>query len=338
VTPEKGIRQRNIILPVLALIILAALVIVFDWKEVHPLFGQADWNFTLIALLSTGVSYFVLSASYAQVNRLFGIRLGWRALLGIGFVSATMNNMVTFLGFAGHSLRVVLSTRHDVEPGKIMAASIFHALMHNLMMFILPAAGLTWLVTTRAISGEQALVLSVTAGILIILLVGVTFVMFYTPLRSPLLDIVGKIWHGVVHRDISGFLHDLDNAMSYALKAIRFRRLGLILALVLMAADWVLGVVTLWFCFNALGSVPDFGVMLTGYSVGILAGNIVMLPGGLGVQEAAMAGMYALMGVSFGEAALAAILFRAVYEFVPFFVSLLFYQPLIRGANGSRKI
>ncbi len=56
--PEKGIRQRNIILPVLALIVLAALVIVLDWKEVHPIFGKADWKFTLIALISTGVSYF----------------------------------------------------------------------------------------------------------------------------------------------------------------------------------------------------------------------------------------------------------------------------------------
>lgn len=332
--PEKGIRQRNIILPVLALIVLAALVIVFDWKEVHPIFGKADWKFTLIALISTGVSYFVLSSSYALVNRLFGIRLGWRALLGIGFVSATMNNMVTFLGFAGHSLRVVLSARRDIEPGKIMAASIFHALMHNLMMFILPAAGLTWLAVTRSISGERALILSVTAGILITLLLGVTFVMFYTPLRSPMLDIVGKIWHSVVHRDISGFLKELDNAMHDALNAIQFHRFTLFLSLVLMVADWVLGVVTLWFCFNALGSAPDFGVMLTGYSVGILAGNIIMLPGGLGVQEASMAGMYALMGISFGAAALAAILFRVVYEFVPFFASLLFYRSLIRGANG----
>ncbi len=332
--PEKPIRQRNIILPVLVLIILAALVIVLDWEEVNPIFGQADWNFTLIALLSTAVSYFVLSSSYALVNRLFGIRLGWRALLGIGFVSATMNNMVTFLGLAGHSLRVVLSKRHEIEPGKITAASIFHALLHNLMMFILPAAGLTWLAITRAISGERALVLSITAGFLVILLVGVTFVIFYTPLRSPILRIVGKVWLSVLHRDVSGFLTDLDNAMHEALHAIQFHRLSLVITLVLMAADWVLGVVTLWFCFNALGSAPDFGVMLTGYSVGILAGNIVMLPGGLGVQEASMAGMYALMGVSFGQAALAAILFRLVYEFVPFFASLLFYRSLIRGADG----
>ena len=333
--PKPSIRQRNIILPVLVLIFLAALVVIFDWKEVHPIFGKADWGFTVVAAAATAVSYLVLSISYALVNRLFGIDLGWRLLLGIGFVSATMNNMVTFLGLAGHSLRVVLSKRPRIEAGKITAASIFHALLHNLMMFVLPAAGLTWLAVSRSITGERALVLGISAGTLIILLLLVTFVMFYAPLRSPVLHIVGRGWFAVTHRDISGFLKDLDDAMNYAMNAARHHRLRLAAILIFMGADWVIGVVTLWICFNALGSTPDFGVLLTGYSVGILAGNIVMLPGGLGVQEASMAGMYALMGVSFGQAALAAILFRFVYEFVPFFVSLLFYRPLIKGANGK---
>jgi len=55
-----------------------------------------------------------------------------------------------------------------------------------------------------------------------------------------------------------------------------------------------------------------------------------MVPGGLGVQEASMAGIYALLGMSFTQAALVAILFRVVYDFIPFFISLPLYAWLMR--------
>lgn len=333
---ENPVPRRKIVLPILVMIVLASLVVIFDWKEVRQVFGQADWMMTIIALLFTAVSYVVLSLSYVMVNRLFGIELGWRPLLAIGFVSATMNNMVTFLGLAGHSLRVVLSQGRLATPGQVTAASIFHALLHNMMMFILPAAGLTGLAINRTLTGERAVALLISAGFLIVLIGLVTLVMFYSPLRSPILHIVGKIVHAASHRNIENFLLTLDNAMSHAISAVKTNRRYFVSTLILMGTDWVLGVVTLSFCFRALGTVPDFGVLLTGYSVGILAGNIAMLPGGLGVQEASMAGMYALMGTSFAAAALAAIFFRVIYEFVPFFASLLFYRGLIRGTTNFK--
>jgi uncharacterized membrane protein YbhN (UPF0104 family) len=58
-----------------------------------------------------------------------------------------------------------------------------------------------------------------------------------------------------------------------------------------------------------------------------------MIPGGLGVQEGSMAAVYALLGVPFGQALLAAILFRAIYYFIPFLFSLGFYWRLMRGED-----
>ena len=46
-----------------------------------------------------------------------------------------------------------------------------------------------------------------------------------------------------------------------------------------------------------------------------------------------MAGIYALFGVPIGTAALAAILFRIVYYFLPFLVSLGFYHRLLRDSG-----
>ena len=107
----------------------------------------------------------------------------------------------------------------------------------------------------------------------------------------------------------------------------------LVLLLGLMAADWVFAAAALWFCFDALGSAPNVGVLLSGFGIGISAGNLSMLPGGLGVQEASMAGVYALLGLSFAQAVLASILFRVVYDFIPFFMSLGLYSRLMRRRN-----
>jgi uncharacterized protein (TIRG00374 family) len=97
-----------------------------------------------------------------------------------------------------------------------------------------------------------------------------------------------------------------------------------------MAGEWAFQAVALWFCFDALGNTPNLGVLLSGFGIGLSAGNLSMVPGGLGVQEASMAGIYALLGMSFAQAALVAILFRVVSDFIPFFISLPFYARLIR--------
>ena len=74
----------------------------------------------------------------------------------------------------------------------------------------------------------------------------------------------------------------------------------------------------------------DPGVVVTGFAVGVAAGVMSMVPGGLGVQEGSMAGAYHLLGVPLEQGVLVSFLFRLVYYMVPFGVSLLFYPNVLR--------
>ena len=47
-----------------------------------------------------------------------------------------------------------------------------------------------------------------------------------------------------------------------------------------------------------------------------------------------MAGVYALLGVPFGEAVAVAALFRAVHYIVPFLASLVLYREMLRTKRG----
>lgn len=51
------------------------------------------------------------------------------------------------------------------------------------------------------------------------------------------------------------------------------------------------------------------------------------------MQEASMAGIYALLGVPFEQVLLAVILFRGVYYLVPYVLSLIFYGRLLRRGS-----
>jgi len=74
----------------------------------------------------------------------------------------------------------------------------------------------------------------------------------------------------------------------------------------------------------------DPGVVVTGFAVGVAAGVMSMVPGGLGVQEGSMAGAYHLLGVPLEQGVLVSFLFRLVYYMIPFGVSLLFYRNVLR--------
>ena len=96
------------------------------------------------------------------------------------------------------------------------------------------------------------------------------------------------------------------------------RRPGWVLILILLTiVDWVASVMVLSFCLDAFGPHQAFGVVMTGFVIGITLGLVSMLPGGIGVQESSMTFIFHLLGVSFGQAVLASILFRGIFFFLP---------------------
>jgi uncharacterized protein (TIRG00374 family) len=326
-------QPKFIALTVAVFVFLAIIVVVLDWNHMQEIIGKAQWRLTLVALSFTFTSYFCLSFGYVLVNRVFGIRLGWWKLFEVGMVSTTLNNILGFLGAAGHSLRIELIKRREIDAGEILAASIFHSYLNNVMLLLLLALGLLSLLFSHTVYGGSAVGLGLITGLLVVILVISTATIFVPQLKSKSLHFAKIGWHFFTHSDITPFLNDVDHGLTRGLVALKGRLLDLTLILGLMAGEWALQALALWFCFDALGNAPNFGVLLSGFGIGLSAGNLSLVPGGLSVQEASMAGTYALLGMPFAQAALAAILFRVIFDFIPFFISLAFYPRLIKGIS-----
>ena len=322
--------RRRITAAAVALLALAgAMLVLLDWREVLDVLVQADWRWTPLALVITVISYLCLSYSFASINRIFHIRMDWRGLLSVGFVSSAM--IAAAGGLAGHGLRLLLMTRRGLATGDVLVPSLFHSYLESLVFFGLIPVGLGYLLLTHPLSPPTALWLSVGTIVLGLAFAAAAVVFFYRPVRSFAIWLVRSVWRLVTRRDIGPSVGDFETTLTGGLDVLRGRPLALGFPAALVVVDRIVRVVLVWMCFQALGSDAGLGVIATGFAVGVVAGVMSMVPGGLGVQEGSMAGAYHLLGVPLEEAVLVSVLFRAVYYMAPFAVSLPFYRSLLRN-------
>ena len=319
---------------VAAFTVMATVIIALMREDVSRVLAQATWQPAAVAVALCLASDVCLSYGYVLVNRAFSISMGTWELLEIGFATSTLNNVTALAGVPAHSMRVLLIQRRGVDSGEILAASLFHSFVSGTVKQTLFVGGLVSLLFGHVALGSGPMAIVFAIVVVVILSVLVIALMAVDSLRRFALRTVNKAWKWASHRDISPFLTELDAAVSRGLRVLKRRHLFLFGLLVVEAGDWVLAAGGLWFSFVALGKALSPGVLVSGFSIGISAGNVSMVPGGLGVQEASMAGVFALLGISLAQAALAAILFRVANNFVPFFVSLPFYAHLVRKLDN----
>jgi uncharacterized protein (TIRG00374 family) len=271
-----------------------------------------------------------------MVFRVFGIKQDFNDLLRIGFVSNVASYLMNIGGATGVSLQYVLLKRRGLAAEDILAPSLFQLYFSGLILVVLLPVSLLYILFSRPLSSGTATGFSVVTGILVLLLIIATVVVFSSRVRGMLLRNLGRVVHFIIRRKIDTALNDFDNAMTRGVTIIRHRPGVLLILLLVAVGDWVGALTSLWFCFAALGTILSVGTLITGFSLGITAGFISMIPGGLGVQEGSMTGIFTLLGIPGSTAILAAILFRIVYYFVPFLISLGFYHRLLRESSKNQ--
>ena len=328
--PESPKLQQRVITGGVVLLALLGVVVIFlDWPEVKEVLGRAQWHWIPLTLAFTTLSYYCMSHSFAMINRSFGIDMGKRELLWVGFVSFAMIAAVG--GLAGHAIRVLLMVRRGLAASDVMAPSLFHGYIESLAFSALIPCGLIYLLLTHPLSSGVAVWLSVGTGVLGVAFATTAVVFFYGPARSVALWVVRVFMRLVLRRDLSAALKNFEKTLNRGLGEVRRNPQSLVIPVALIMADRAARVGVIWFCFQALGSDIEFGVTVTGFAIGVAVGVMSMVPGGIGVQEGSIVGTYHLLGVPLEEAVLASILFRAVYYMIPFGISLGFYRRLMRA-------
>jgi uncharacterized protein (TIRG00374 family) len=360
-------RSRRNLLAVIVLVVLFAVLVVTvaaDWTNARRLLRAADWRLLLPALIVTALSFLCSSTAYALACRAFGVAARSTRLVFTGFVTMAVNNLIT-LGGAGYAVGAVLLSARDMtakghdrnvgqfgscpEPAAaalsvptrlsaIAAASAFNAYLYFAVGTTCLPLSLLYVMADRRLPQRAAVGIGLVVALACLFALVINLAVFLPRFRRALLRFLGLCSSFLIPRSSFRVQHSLssfDESFTRGLALLRGRRgrlLGLVAAII---GDWLFCLLAIWFCFAALGIRLHAGVLLSGFFIAIAAGALSMLPGGMGVQDGSMAGVYALLGVPFGPALLAAVLFRIVYYLVPFALGLAVYGRLMRTTARS---
>jgi uncharacterized protein (TIRG00374 family) len=336
-TQPKRARQRWATAFIILLLLGGLAVVFLDWNQVRKALAETDWKLVPVALLATIISYTSLSFGWAVTNQVFGVRMRRRDLAQIGFVSTVLNHLISAGGAAGFSVRFLMMGAQGATIKDIVAASLFYSYLSGLGMLALLPMGIVYLFVKHPLSSSAATGVGIGAVVLIIVFFLASALVFVRSLRTRVLHLLGRAVEAIARRDVTASLDEFDTTMTRGVAAMRHQPLTFALLLGSIALDWSSSIAALAFCFDALGDPLKVGVLITGFAIGVTAGVLSMVPGGLGVQEGSMSGIYALLGTRIHQAVLAAILFRVVYYLVPYVVSLGFYWRLLRQMQQASR-
>ena len=124
-------------------------------------------------------------------------------------------------------------------------------------------------------------------------------------------------------KDAAKKLTEVSDALTRGTREAKRRPSNLIVIPVFVIADALCSIAALAFCFTAFGHPPAFMLLVAGFSLSIAAGL------------ASMVGIYSLLGIPLKQTILSSVLYRVVYYFVPFLLSLPLYRRFFRGADKA---
>jgi uncharacterized protein (TIRG00374 family) len=318
---------------ILAITLVGIILVVSDWQKMHLVLAQTDWRYLPIILGFTFFSYAFYSYGYAVVAQMLDIPMRKLELAEVCFISTVVNHVLTTGGVVGYSLRYLLMNMYKVSFKDVLSSSIFHVYLTSLDMLTILPLSFIYLMVNAAVPHGAAIALGVMTLVFLAVLILTTAFVFLPSIRKPIIILLANLGLTILRRDYKSWLTQLDETMTRGRRAIRNRPILLAWIMLLTLADFVCSIAVMGFIFKALGASVTPGALVTGYVIGIMAGLLSMVPGGFGIQEASMAGIYALLGTPLEFAVLAAILFRILYYLVPYFCILPFYNRLLREAR-----
>jgi uncharacterized protein (TIRG00374 family) len=328
---NKKSQQVLLLVSISFLVLFGVIVIVLDRKAVTEVIGQANWHMAPLALPFTVISYFLTGYSFLLISRIFGVKLGKWDLIEIGYVTNALDNLLPGAGLPGTSLRVLILKRRELDTDRAISVSLFRSHFNNLIFISLLPVALIFLLFSHSLNKAQAIGIIVAIIFIVIVIIAGVIVVFKASFRSWVLKIISRTWRLFTKHDISSSLDSFGKVADYGIQAMEGNLWILVRPVAVIIGAWFSNVTILWICFIALGSYVNFGVVLTGFIIGRTVGVISFLPGGLGTQDASTVGVYATYGVPLAQGALAYILFRVIYYFIPFVISLGFYRRLLRS-------
>ena len=277
-----------------------------------------------VGWLVVGIVLEVCSAlSYVLVFRaVFCARMSWRLSYQIGMAEQGANSVLSVSGAGGLALGAWALRRGGMDTEHIARRSVaffFITSLANVATLVVFAV----LYAAGVLHDDRNPPLTYVFGAVAVLVSAIVVLglpRLRPPVASPAPD-AGRVAQGVWF-----VRNSLGQGIRDALLLLRSRPAGILLgSFGTMAFDLaVLGV-----CFRAFGYSPPIGILVLGYLIGQLGGN-VPVPGGIGGVDAGLIGTFALYHQPLAATTAAVLAYHAIALWIPGLLGSLAFVQLRR--------
>ena len=320
-------------------IVIAGVVVYFQAQEAHYILHHAKWYFVAAGVGVSFISYLFSTFAYVFVASIFSLNIHRREIFYIGFITIPVGQLLDIGGIVGNSIRVAYLRNFGIKNTQaIVLSSFFYTYCVFLGILAFVPIGFAWLflegLLTPALESIAKLILEISLGTFFV----ATIIVFFPRIREKILDIFSRIIFFITRREIDHRLGPIHQALLLGTKGLQ-KRLSVSFQIIInILLFWSCAVIVLWLCFEAFGIHAQFGVLVVGLSLGILAGLFAPIPGGIGVQDTSMIGIFVLFGVSLHDAIFISVLFRITYDIIPAGLGLIGYYFLIERLKRKKAL
>ena len=319
----------------IVLLIVGLAAMFSAWADVRQAIAGARVGPLLIALGASSVTYAAISLRFATLGRVFKIQAPVFLLWKVGYVSTLLGRNVVGGGTAGMMLCMAVLGRRAVPLPRGATVSLVQSYVNLLIAMSMFLAAVVYVVFSGSLGSIHSGALIGTIAALSIFAAAAAGALFGRRFRGRLIEWLATIIKRMTGRDLRQFGIQFAETVDEGIGVLRGDIGRMAAVAVMLAIEAGMTLLSLWLCFESVGQSPGLGVLLAGYGIGLAVGMVSLLPGGLGVQEGSMTGVYVLLGVPFGDAVAIAALFRAVHYFVPFLASLVLYREMLRSRGDG---
>jgi uncharacterized protein (TIRG00374 family) len=287
------------------------------------------------------LSYGAMSRSYQGIAEAAGCRLRFRDWLRITFVSNTVNYLVTSAGLSGFAVRMYLVGQQGVPRGRAVLISLVQTFLTNFTLLFFILIGFARLVLAGRLR-PPALAAASSAVVAFVAILGYAVVLVYhRRLRRRTLFYLANTGHRVLRRVVPSwtpgrvrlwrFQHNLNDGLEFLFA----RKARIVAPACWIMLDWVFMMGILWAAFRAVGHPLSPGSILVGFAVGVALSLVPLVPGGLGIMDVSMTGVFVSLGAPLENAVVAVLIFRLTYYVLPLVAALCLFPGLMRQATRS---
>lgn len=291
------------------------------------------WWAVALALMAQAISIWAYGYTIRSVARLTGEKIGGlvaaRVALAAASVGVLSGGPVGF-GAAAHRW---LRDRGISAEGAVLC-SVLPGLLNLTVLGALTTIGVTYLFVHHVLGHSQSVTLASIAIVVGCLLIAAAWVLSSVERTRVVIAALRHGWHRVRRRPrAEGADAEADRKIVDAYRLLRgggWHRpsIGAVGKLGFDAA-------TLFCLFLGTGDIMPPGALLAGYALPQLAGNVSFLPGGLGIVEGGMTGLFVAMHVPAPTAVLAVLAYRGLSFWAPMLVGLPLAFALERSSHDG---